>query len=758
MKNKPDFAEVLFSIAWLFALALVPNTAIAAVPIRTVLVGEPAPSSSVPAATTQGRFLAPQAISCVDVSADGRFITVGTMSFAYEPNVWQFSPDGAILANRRFPPWAPMQAATLSDGRAMGVGLAYSRVTSPDPTVWLGSCDELLSASRNEELAQADPTDGQFARLRPGDGDWRTGWFASFLGELFVRGPDWVFQPPNQFLDAQGRRRQLRYENRDLLPTDRALRMAASADGRRLGFGWLGFARSLPGLPTHTDLLSVWQLNPNRSLWSARPSAGLPPALPNPAADFAEIAKTFRLAPDALVPGYAAAALALNRDGSRVAVVEYAVWGWVRSGAAIGNWDPPIHVLNFLPKQRGRLRVFDGAGVELFTQTLPEEGMFEIGFGRDADQLWCWPAAWFARGMAGAVWLPVNAPARTIYRFTLDSRATQAFLFPDAVADCAVSSAHGSALVSCWDGRLYWLHAADEHQEALNAGGPARLAWSRDGRFAVAGTEAGQLLRMDQNGKVAWSKSLPVPEIKLSPAPPPEVVAGLPIFQGGRIPGGEHAYVGDIWIIKAGRSAVLIDAGGTSGFSTTQARLRALGIERVTHILHTHSHGDHCGGAYLWRALGAKIVGPKPAAFTLTWLMPMLTDYGIYPPRPLDLALPLEAAGDETDFELSGLKFHALFVPGHSFDLTVYTTELDGRRVAFTGDLGFENQDILHRCWGDADKARIVVRVIRDQLVPWQPDVVFTGHDVHQDGTRFLTELVRHTEASLAHLAVAPNK
>ena len=114
--------------------------------------------------------------------------------------------------------------------------------------------------------------------------------------------------------------------------------------------------------------------------------------MPDPVADFPELAKDFRLAADALVPGHVAAAVALNRDGSRVAVVEYGVWGWVRNGPAIGKWDPPIHVLNFLPKQRGRLRVFDGAGKELFSESLPEEGMFEVGFSRGADEVWCWPS------------------------------------------------------------------------------------------------------------------------------------------------------------------------------------------------------------------------------------------------------------------------------------------------------------------------------------------------------------------------------
>jgi glyoxylase-like metal-dependent hydrolase (beta-lactamase superfamily II) len=742
---------LVFLLSWILAPVLFMSAAFAAGTLESVTIGSPASQSRVPEVTAQGRFLAPQAISCVNVSADGKFITVGTMSFADESNVWQFSPDGTLLADGRFPPWAPMQAVTLSGGRAMGVGLAYSRVTAPGPTVWLGPTAELLSDSRSDELAQGDSPAGQYARLRAGSGNWRTGWFASHLGELFLLGPNWIFKPPDLFLDAEGHRDPWAPIGGGALPSDRALRMTASADGSHVAFGWLGFGASLPGLPSHLELLSVWQVNPSQQRWSASPTAGPPATLPNPAADFPESAKTFRLAADALLPGYAAAALALNRNGSRAAVVEYALWGWIRSSPAIGDWDPPIHTLNFLPKQHGRLRAFDSSGRDLFNEVLPEEGVFEVAFGRN-DDLWCWPASWFSRGMAGAAWLPIDSPARTLYHFDLASGAIQASAFPDAVADCTVSSTTGSALVSCWDGRVYLLRETGRRETWVDAGGPARLAWSGDGLFAMAGTGNGDLLEMDQNGTVKWRCLIPVSERKPIIEPPAEVVPGLPIYQGGRIPGGEHAYVGDIWVIKAGQSAVLVDAGGTSGFSITQARLRALGIERVTHVLHTHSHGDHCGGAYLWRALGARIVAPKPAAFTLTWLMPMLTDYGTFPPRPVDMPLPLEAAGDETDFEVSGLKFHALFVPGHSFDLTVYTTELNGKRVAFTGDLGFEEQDILHRCWGDVDKARIVVPLIRDRLLPWHPDVIFTGHGVRPDGTGFLAQLVQHTEASLAQV------
>ena len=149
------------------------------------------------------------------------------------------------------------------------------------------------------------------------------------------------------------------------------------------------------------------------------------------------------------MPGHVTAAVAVNRDGSRVAVIEYGIWGWLRNGPAIGKWDPPIHVLNFLPKQRGRLRVFDGSGKELLSESLPEEGLFEVGFSGDANEVWCWPASWFARGMAGEVWLPVDGPACTLYRVVLNTRTAEALVFPDAVADCASNSADGQALVSC---------------------------------------------------------------------------------------------------------------------------------------------------------------------------------------------------------------------------------------------------------------------------------------------------------------------
>ena len=46
--------------------------------------------------TALDRSTAPRRLR-VDISADGKFITVGTMAHSHDANVWQFAPDGTVL-------------------------------------------------------------------------------------------------------------------------------------------------------------------------------------------------------------------------------------------------------------------------------------------------------------------------------------------------------------------------------------------------------------------------------------------------------------------------------------------------------------------------------------------------------------------------------------------------------------------------------------------------------------------------------------
>src|SRR4029434_7731044 len=75
-------------------------TAFAEIAVRMVQIAPPEAKSLVPEVSAQGRFLGPQAISAVDVSSDGKFITVGTMAFSHDANVWQFAANGRELLSR----------------------------------------------------------------------------------------------------------------------------------------------------------------------------------------------------------------------------------------------------------------------------------------------------------------------------------------------------------------------------------------------------------------------------------------------------------------------------------------------------------------------------------------------------------------------------------------------------------------------------------------------------------------------------------
>jgi metallo-beta-lactamase class B len=474
--------------------------------------------------------------------------------------------------------------------------------------------------------------------------------------------------------------------------------------------------------------------------------------LPRPGQDLPDLASTFRLDPDALVPFRVAASVSFGAAGRHVALAEYGGWLWVRRGPAIGAWNPPYHVVPFVPRQRGRLRVATADGKDEVSVELPRDGLFDVVADPKGEKVWAVPLSWFARGAAGAVWLPADRDANAILEYDLAHASWRtAWEFPDAVSDFALDPQGRQAWVSCWDGRLYRLPREGGVAGVTEIGGPARVRWSRDGEFGIAGTQAGEVLRLDPDGVVRWRIRLPTHEPPAVETPMKPVVDGLPIFSVGRT-GKEHAYVGDTWFVKTGAGGFLVDSGGSSAIPSTISKIRAAGgdVDQLKHLLHTHSHGDHAGAAYLWRARGLKIVAPESAAYALGWLMPMLTDYGVWVPRPVDVPLPLKKAGDETDFTVAGQPVHAVFVPGHSLDSVIYLLDLGGKRVAFTGDVGFQApSDILHRCWTDVDHAADVVRIVKEKVLPFRPDVVFTGHGVRAEGTAFLEDLVARSEESI---------
>jgi len=475
-------------------------------------------------------------------------------------------------------------------------------------------------------------------------------------------------------------------------------------------------------------------------------------------ADFPALADDFNMKPLGFVPFRLPMSIAVNGDGSRVAVTEYGGQARVGRERIFPDWSP-LEPVSFCPRQRGLLRILAAPGQELAKVELPQEGMFDVHLNRPGGVAWCVPANWFARGLAGCPWLPADDTAHTVFVYDLAQKAWKApWRFPDAVADFAARPDGSRALVSCWDGRLYLLDRNGGLVAKLQAGGPARVRWNPEGTFAVAGTQEGTVLRVDADGQEVWRKKLPATEAALPVKELAPVFKDVPVYSVGRS-GPEQAYVGDIWLIKTPEGAILVDTGGVSALPVTRKLIQAAGIDPkdIRYVLLSHSHGDHAGAAYLWRAQGSKVVAPASAAFAVTGIMPTWSHYNLWVPCPIDEPLPLKKAGDEAEVTLCGVKVKAIFAPGHSPDSVIYAMELGGKQVLFTGDIAFDDRrpglplgsNILHRCWGDRENAVRVMKVIETQVLPLKPEFNFAGHAAYPEATAVWGRILEASRAAL---------
>jgi glyoxylase-like metal-dependent hydrolase (beta-lactamase superfamily II) len=605
--------------------------------------------------------------------------------------------------------------------------------------------------------------------LRYGGGGWQTGWLASMPADVFVRAGETVFASA----DANNSRSVFKYDagTPKALNVPRPFRMAASADGKVLTLAnavhdFRGLEPKVaerffdPAQHAMVTVRSALGTASEKDQWAVGPATGTAPVakFPEPSADFPALAEDFNLKPLALVPFRVAMSLAVNADGTRVAVAEYGGHSRVGRERILPRWSPRDPIA-FCPRQRGLLRVLSAPGKELASVALPAEGLFDVHCDRSGDGVWCVPASWFARGLAGCPWLPADESAHTVFVYDVIKKSWQvSWRFPDAVSDFALCPDGKRVLVSCWDGGLYLLDRGGGLIAKLRVGGPARVRWSIEGAFACAGTQEGTVVRVTADGAEAWRKQLPA-----APAPAPgkefgPVFKDVPVYSVGRS-GPEHAYVGDIWLIKTAEGGILVDAGGVSAQAATRERIRAAGLEPkdTRYVLLSHSHGDHAGAAYLWRAAGAKVVAPASAAFAVTGVMPTWSDYNLWVPCSIDEPLPLKRAGDEAEVTLCGVKIKAIFAPGHSPDSVIYSMELNGHRVVFTGDIAFDDRrpglplgsNILHRCWGDSGKAARVIEVIETQVLPLKPEFNFTGHAAYADATTVWGRILEASRSAL---------
>lgn len=157
----------------------------------------------------------------------------------------------------------------------------------------------------------------------------------------------------------------------------------------------------------------------------------------------------------------------------------------------------------------------------------------------------------------------------------------------------------------------------------------------------------------------------------------------------------EHLYqftdTCNVYLVVKGNKGLLIDAGSGAILD----HLSTVGVEQVEWVLHTHHHRDQCWGAPRLIQAGASVAVPEYERYLfeqaeLFWQT--RRTYDNYDDRNTFFAIghniPVSAILEDYEyFEWRGYRFYVLPAKGHTLGSSALLAEIDGRRIAFTGDL-----------------------------------------------------------------------
>jgi len=165
---------------------------------------------------------------------------------------------------------------------------------------------------------------------------------------------------------------------------------------------------------------------------------------------------------------------------------------------------------------------------------------------------------------------------------------------------------------------------------------------------------------------------------------------------GGQWDGSTEAVTSDgcnSYLVTLDKATLLIDCGYVRCKREIEHNISDAGIEpaAVTDLVLTHSHWDHSEAASAWKTdYGLHIHANAMAAEYLEQGDLRLT--GV-PKQGPEFHFPVyqvdDPLTDDQTLDIGGAKFTSRNVPGHTPDSTLFTAEIDGKRVGFCGDVTF---------------------------------------------------------------------
>lgn len=160
-----------------------------------------------------------------------------------------------------------------------------------------------------------------------------------------------------------------------------------------------------------------------------------------------------------------------------------------------------------------------------------------------------------------------------------------------------------------------------------------------------------------------------------------------------------------VYAVSCDDEVVLIDAGCGLEPELIEANLRRDGFdpERIRAVVLTHAHADHAGGCWVWKErTGCQIIAPEglrdelEGTVDVSTILETAKQAGIYPMDYTFRNVTLDVGvRDGQVLTFGNCQLHAVEVAGHTTHHTCYWSDIDGRRVLFSGDAVFYSGSVL---------------------------------------------------------------
>ena len=147
----------------------------------------------------------------------------------------------------------------------------------------------------------------------------------------------------------------------------------------------------------------------------------------------------------------------------------------------------------------------------------------------------------------------------------------------------------------------------------------------------------------------------------------------------------------NVYVLADGQAGLLIDAGS----GAVVDHLNEIGVGQAEWVLHTHHHRDQCWGSPRLQNRGARLAVPEYERHLFdqaeTYWQTRRT-FDNYDDRNTFFTvgenIPVDAVLEDYEtFRWRGYEFYVLPAKGHTFGSSALVARIDGRLVAFTGDL-----------------------------------------------------------------------